>query len=740
MSSSSRRAAVAAVALSLAALGCPRKPSGEAVPGGGAKDAAPSAPVEAGMEAVADASTEPTRSWVELVRAAEWAPALAAMKALPEAERRRPGVRFALARVAVEAGEPKTAGEALEGLEDALPLLRDRVAELRAEVWSSVGPYEKAGDHFSRSGTPGDALRAARAYLAAGDKARARAACDRVIAAPKRRAAEEVEARAIRMGLAGASDDPDAATLSDARWVFVHASAPARSAEALAILKRGKQQLTGAEQLARSRALAAAQMTDEAVRAAETAGTRGASAIDVCRARAEALYRARTRYPEAALAYRACAAMGGAHAAEDLFLSARAFSRADRDADALPAFAAVSARHPRTPWAEQAEFHVARSYALKGKWRDAVRAFDAYARAHPSGSQKREADRYRALSHLMGGDPKTARRLLEELAGAGEDGVSVGRWTNLAALAAFRDGDKLHAVARWSQTARGRPLSWPAIVARARLVATGAPVPPAMEPAASAAAPAPLTVTLPPPVDLLHEVGLDDEAEAALRAREAQVVQEGQGRGTEALCLAYALLDRGRRRYQVSLGVAPAALAYAPGARTRWAWECAYPRPLASLAAEREKAWSLPSGLVHAVMRQESAFDPAVVSPARAVGLMQLLPETAATTAKHLGVAHEERMLTSPPHNLSLGAAYLHEMMDKFDSQVPLAVAAYNAGPDAISRWRTALKDTPLDVFVELIPFGETRGYVERVMANLAHYGYLERGEAGVPAVSLGSN
>ena len=71
-----------------------------------------------------------------------------------------------------------------------------------------------------------------------------------------------------------------------------------------------------------------------------------ASLVDLCHARAEAYYKARTRYPEAALAYRACAALGGPRAAEDAFLSARAFSRADRDGDALPAFAV---RHPATP-------------------------------------------------------------------------------------------------------------------------------------------------------------------------------------------------------------------------------------------------------------------------------------------------------------------------------------------------------------------------------------------------------
>ncbi len=732
-------ALVALVGVALSQEACSRKPRdvGNVTPptpdGGGAT-------LTASADASADAvAVAPALGWVEAVRAHRWKQAVASIEALPQAERDKPEVRFALARAAVEAGAYKSAEGALADLENALPLLRDRIAELRAEVWAELGPYGKAGDYFAASGRPADSLRAARAYAKGGDAAHARAACDRVVAAPKRRAADEEGARALRMELVKAADG-EAATLGDARWLAVHAVDAHHATEAQAVLRRAKQTLPSGDLLTRSHVLASARKTDDALRAADLAATRGASAADVCRARAEALYKARTRYPEAALAYRSCAAAGGPHAAEYLFLSARAFSRADRDGDALPAFGAVSSRFPRTPWAEQAEFHVARAHALKGRWRDATTAFDAYARRHPSGSQKREADRYRALAHLMAGNAKDARRLLEELAGSGEDAVAVGRWTNLAALAAYRDGDKMHAVARWGQVARSRPLTWPALVARARLTQERAALPVAIDPPLSAPAPEPLTVTLPPPVDMLHRVGLDDDAEDALRAREPLVSNQGQGRGTEALCAAYAMLDRAKRRFQLSLGISPTALSYAPGARTRWAWECAYPRPLASLTADKEKELGLPTGLVHAVMRQESAFDAAVVSPARAVGLMQLLPETGATTAKHAGLEHAEDLLTSPPHNVTLGAIYLHEMMDKFDNVVPLAVAAYNAGPDAIARWRAATKDAPLDVFVELIPFTETRGYVARVMGNLAHYGLMERGEAGVPSLALGAN
>ena len=139
-------------------------------------------------------------------------------------------------------------------------------------------------------------------------------------------------------------------------------------------------------------------------------------------------------------------------------------------------------------------------------------------------------------------------------------------------------------------------------------------------------------------------------------------------------------------------------------------------------------------------MRQESAFDEEVISPARAVGLLQLMPATARTVASGASLAHEEGWLVRPDHNVQLGALYMRELLDKLGGSVALAVGSYNAGPDAITRWQSHAKGESLDVFVETIPFLETRGYVVRVMGNLARYGFMERGEQGVPAVSLDMN
>ncbi len=129
-----------------------------------------------------------------------------------------------------------------------------------------------------------------------------------------------------------------------------------------------------------------------------------------------------------------------------------------------------------------------------------------------------------------------------------------------------------------------------------------------------------------------------------------------------------------------------------------------------------------------AVIRQESSFDAGIVSPAGARGLMQLMPATAANEARRAGGSvTEAALIGDPTRNMELGASYMRAMLTEFGGSLPLAVAAYNAGPRRVEQWlrdngdpRTGQADI-LD-WIELIPFEETRNYVERVLENVVIY------------------
>jgi soluble lytic murein transglycosylase len=135
-------------------------------------------------------------------------------------------------------------------------------------------------------------------------------------------------------------------------------------------------------------------------------------------------------------------------------------------------------------------------------------------------------------------------------------------------------------------------------------------------------------------------------------------------------------------------------------------------------------------------MRQESAFAADAESPARAQGLMQLIPATARRAAAELG---EDRAFdaTAVHTNVELGVHYLGKLLETFASSPLLAVPAYNAGPHAVARWLKKETALPADLFVATIPYGETREYVYRVLGNLARYHYLYSGPHSVSLPDL---
>jgi soluble lytic murein transglycosylase len=129
------------------------------------------------------------------------------------------------------------------------------------------------------------------------------------------------------------------------------------------------------------------------------------------------------------------------------------------------------------------------------------------------------------------------------------------------------------------------------------------------------------------------------------------------------------------------------------------------------------------------LIRQESSFDVAADSPAGALGLMQLMPATARLVARQQGLGVSESELTTDPNaNMTLGTVYFAGLLARFQNCLPLAIAGYNAGPHRVDEWlgqngdfRTAGGPDVLD-WIELIPFDETRNYVERVTEGIAIY------------------
>jgi soluble lytic murein transglycosylase len=155
------------------------------------------------------------------------------------------------------------------------------------------------------------------------------------------------------------------------------------------------------------------------------------------------------------------------------------------------------------------------------------------------------------------------------------------------------------------------------------------------------------------------------------------------------------------------------------------AWQVSFPRPYLSLVSQRAQQNGVSPALMYAVMREESAFDAKAVSRANAMGLMQLLPSTAKGYLAQVGLPVSERSLLDPKVNIAYGSHVLAAFSRHFPNNPLLVIPGYNAGPRRPKQWLKELPTTEFDLWVELIPFRETRDYTKRVLASRAAYAYL---------------
>jgi len=197
--------------------------------------------------------------------------------------------------------------------------------------------------------------------------------------------------------------------------------------------------------------------------------------------------------------------------------------------------------------------------------------------------------------------------------------------------------------------------------------------------------------------------------------------------------LSVALLDRSQapelaveqvRRYM------PRLLSRFPAGREVAMYELAYPVAFASLIETTAKKEGVPAAFLRAVAREESGFKPTAVSRAHAYGLVQLLLPTARLLVK----SKKERVrdasaLLRPELNLTLGARFMAGLAQSQGGYYALVPPAYNAGPAAVQRWVRERGHEPLDVWIENIPYDETRGYTRRVLQTYGIYHWLATGD-----------
>jgi len=167
-----------------------------------------------------------------------------------------------------------------------------------------------------------------------------------------------------------------------------------------------------------------------------------------------------------------------------------------------------------------------------------------------------------------------------------------------------------------------------------------------------------------------------------------------------------------------------------------------FPMPLKSAVLQRTSQIELDPAYVYGLIRQESRFIMDARSSVGASGLMQVMPATARWTAKRIGLNNfKPHQITDRDTNIAIGTGYLKLVLENFDGSLPLAAAAYNAGPSRARNWRGQDGDPILEtaIWAENIPFNETRDYVKKVMANTNIYAILISNKAQSLKARIGS-
>lgn len=404
-------------------------------------------------------------------------------------------------------------------------------------------------------------------------------------------------------------------------------------------------------------------------------------------------------------------------APQALFRLARTYWNRDDNLKALDHFRQLHKSYPKSPFADAAYFASARIYESLGKTYEAIRTYRDIPKRFPTSRWRDEAYWRLAWIHYLRADHGRSFTAFKQLAnhkGAERYRTAALYWQ---ARSAQKMGRSKEARQLYLQIAQGDEDSYyvgPAARALERMgitleerKKTDANLSEEQEPSLS-------------PRLSFHLARAEELARLSLSElalSELDALRELNGKDP-ALRLALIRLYASHGAYGRSVALANG---FSPQSEEliKYRYPLAYWEAIQKIAAEKE----MDPYLILALIRQESVFDPKALSPASAFGLMQLLPSTAGRVAAQLGLPPPQReKLWDADLNLMLGSQYLKDLLKRYSNSLPKAIAAYNAGENAVDRWEQRIFTDDEEEFIELIPYRETRLYVKLVLRNHLNY------------------
>jgi soluble lytic murein transglycosylase len=437
------------------------------------------------------------------------------------------------------------------------------------------------------------------------------------------------------------------------------------------------------------------------------------------------------------------------HAA--LLFNAGKYSAADgRNLKAVKFYEELEARHPRDSLADDARLRAAKSYQEAGMTARFVELLSKMPEDYPDGDMTMEGVLLLSLYLIERDDWSTASGVLERAAtnvrasdsARGHEYSGTERYFLARCLQKL--GQEEEALIEYESIVVDVPLSYYMLHAYSRLLdADPKRAQAALDKGLSRAKNTPFEFPHRPEFDTpqfargmeLLLVGETDEGAAVLS-------DLGMGEGADdSLLWGIALLhDRAgdaHTAHQIARGRLSDWLSHYPAGDWQNPWEIGFPRPYHSIVQKESLATGVPEWFIYGVMREESTFRPRVVSHADAYGLMQVIPPTARSIGKAAGLPYSPAALKTPAVNIAIGSRVLEGLARRFKTNPWLAIPGYNAGPGRPARWLRERPNVDFDVWVEMIPFRETRRYTKRVLASRAAYAFLYQRQEAQTALVL---
>jgi soluble lytic murein transglycosylase len=461
----------------------------------------------------------------------------------------------------------------------------------------------------------------------------------------------------------------------------------------------------------------------------------------------QAKYRSRLDYTGASkLLYGAVAHLPEKEAIWAAFHGARALSRADRDEEAITGYLRFVATYPKSTFAPEAQFLAGWLSFNQGRFADAIPGLKETMRRFGHTTFAVDSAWYVAMSAYFKGDLSQALEALTAFEKVAQDGRKQRMWPSdrvkywrariLSQLSRSEESKQLY-----EALATEQPLRWYGLLATARLreqkLADPIQLPNGSAPLAPIDAnalkdPAVLRVDELLAAQLPSDAGFEIE-----RASNSIMKRLGKTRGLAVV------IDRSNaagvwaKSYRLADVYGSGALAYKPQGDVRVVWQAVYPLAYPELVNKYGPAAGNPEHYLNSIMHKESGFDPSVISYADARGLLQMIPPTSRKVAQMLGAPYQDDELLQPEFNVRLGSVYIGALFKKFHQQIQAAAGAYNAGPGSMVRWLERHGKHPMDEFVELVPYEQTREYMKRVTSIYARYRYLYAGERYLPPLTV---